>query len=399
MRLIARDDTILTAALIASTTIVFRQPLHSVLNAIHEVEARLNLDLFPALLLLIVAFSFHQYGKRAEARADARAATADALQARAQAHVLQQLMALSRALTTALDPRALRDVLATHLAGVAPKGVFWVLMRTGDQWEPVLYDEAATAPLDQLTKAAQRCTEEGAPADPACLPLRAGGAVVGVLGIAAGSSLSEAEQRALEAAAAVVAIGIRNMQLFQETRELSLRDTLTGCFNRGHALQTLEAELRRIRRSGTPLSVVMFDIDHFKEVNDRLGHLRGDELLASVGQRLKQTLRASDVRCRYGGDEFLLILPDTPLRGAQQVAEMVRRDMGAMSLDGAERVTISVGVAAAQPADRDASALIERADSALYRAKEAGRDRVAVAQTAALTEIPARDAPRVAYAG
>jgi diguanylate cyclase (GGDEF)-like protein len=397
MRLIARDDTILTAALIASTAIIFRQPLHDVLNAIHDVESRLNLDLFPALLLLIVAFGFHQYGKRAEARAAARTAMADAVQARAQAQVLQQLMALSRALATALELPALRGVLATHLPGIAPNGAFWVLVRRGEQWEVVLRSDAVDVPVDALVETAQRSIEEGAPPDPNCLPLRAGGTVVGVLGTTRGVALAESERRALEAAAAVVAIGIRNMQLFQETRELSLRDGLTGCFNRGHAIQTLDAELRRVSRSGTPLSIVMFDIDHFKAVNDQHGHLRGDELLAAVGRTLAQTLRASDVRCRYGGDEFLVILPDTALRGAQQVAEVIRRNIAALSVHAG--VTISAGVAAARPGDDDGAAVLERADAALYRAKEGGRNRVAVAPAPLLSEVSRRDGDRVACAG
>jgi diguanylate cyclase (GGDEF)-like protein len=400
MRLIARDDTILTAALIASTAIIFRQPLHDVLNAIHDVESRLNLDLFPALLLLIVAFSFHQYGKRVEARAAARTAMADAVQARAQAQVLQQLMALSRALTTALELPALRSVLATHLPGIAPNAAFWVLIRKGEQWEVVLHDEAVDVPVDALVETAQRSIEESVPPDPNCLPLRAGGTVVGVLGTARGVTLTESEQRALEAAAAVLAIGIRNMQLFQETRDLSLRDSLTGCFNRSHAIQTLTAELRRVSRTGTPLSVVMFDIDHFKAVNDQHGHLRGDELLAAVGRTLAQTMRASDVRCRYGGDEFLVILPDTPLRGARQVAEVIRRDIAALPFDaGDQRVTISVGVAAARPGDDNGAAVLERVDAALYRAKEGGRNRVAVAPAAVFNDVSVRDGNRIACAG
>jgi diguanylate cyclase (GGDEF)-like protein len=236
-------------------------------------------------------------------------------------------------------------------------------------------------PIDDLVQLAQRSAEPDASADAHCLPLRAGGVLVGVLGRRAGDLLGEAEQRAVEAAAAVIAIGIRNMQLFLEARELSLLDGLTGCLNRRHALQTLDSELRRVRRTGTPLSIVMFDLDHFKAVNDRYGHLRGDELLASVGATLSHVTRSSDVRCRYGGDEFLVILPDTPIAGAQQVAEGIRADVATLRIARDETVaaTISVGVAAAEPGELDATALIARADAALYRAK-AARNRVCVAQ-------------------
>jgi diguanylate cyclase (GGDEF)-like protein len=126
----------------------------------------------------------------------------------------------------------------------------------------------------------------------------------------------------------------------------------------------------------------MFDIDHFKTINDELGHLRGDDVLRAVGAQLTRVLRSTDVRCRYGGDEFLIILPDTPLIGAQQVAESVRREMTTLAMVVGGKnipVTVSVGVAAAGPAELGVTALIVRADEALYRAKRAGRDRCSVA--------------------
>jgi diguanylate cyclase (GGDEF)-like protein len=183
----------------------------------------------------------------------------------------------------------------------------------------------------------------------------------------------------------------RNVQLFLETREYSLRDGLTGCFNRGHSLETLDGELRRARRSRLPLSILMFDIDHFKTINDLMGHLRGDDLLRAVGAQLTRILRSTDVRCRYGGDEFLVILPDTPLIGAQQVAESVRREMAtlAMVMDGKTvPVTVSIGVAAATPEELGATALVKRADDALYQAKRAGRDRYSVAGAPAAPAAP-----------
>jgi diguanylate cyclase (GGDEF)-like protein len=201
---------------------------------------------------------------------------------------------------------------------------------------------------------------------------------VGVLGVQRGAGLSHEERRALGTAAAFVAIAVRNMGLFQATRDTSVRDSLTGCFRRGHALEVLDRELRRVRRSGRPLSILMFDIDHFKQVNDKFGHLRGDELLQRVGAQLTRVLRATDVPCRYGGDEFLVILPETPLLGAQQVAETLRREVAALSGDSdmsaGTPITISVGVAAAVPGELDVVAVIERADTALYRAKRQGRN-------------------------
>jgi diguanylate cyclase (GGDEF)-like protein len=175
---------------------------------------------------------------------------------------------------------------------------------------------------------------------------------------------------------------VRNVHLFLETREHSLRDGLTNCFNRTHGLETLELELRRARRMRQPLSILMFDIDHFKTINDQLGHLRGDDLLRAVGAQLTRVTRSTDVRCRYGGDEFLIILPDTHVLGAQQVAENLRREIGTLAMVAGDRrvaITASVGVAAASSAETGVTALIERADDALYRAKRSGRNRFCVA--------------------
>jgi two-component system cell cycle response regulator len=126
----------------------------------------------------------------------------------------------------------------------------------------------------------------------------------------------------------------------------------------------------------------MFDVDHFKAINDQLGHLRGDELLRRIGMQLTKVLRTSDLRCRYGGDEFLIILPETPALGAERVADGVRRELAAITIGGAHdarSITVSIGVATAGPEDRTPDLLIERADKALYRAKRNGRNRFAVA--------------------
>jgi diguanylate cyclase (GGDEF)-like protein len=210
-----------------------------------------------------------------------------------------------------------------------------------------------------------------------------GGKPVGIILIQETPALSVQDCRALEAAAALGAISIRNMQTLIETRENSLRDALTGCFNRAHAVETLNAELRRAQRARTPLSMMMFDVDKFKAVNDSYGHLAGDQLLAEVGKRLAELLRTSDVKCRYGGDEFLLILPDTPAGGARQLAESLRYELSRISVpvgDGEMTMTVSVGVVTAAKNEMDAKALISRADKALYRAKHAGRNRVYIAE-------------------
>ena len=139
----------------------------------------------------------------------------------------------------------------------------------------------------------------------------------------------------------------------------------------------IDTELRRARRSQMPVSLIMFDLDHFKEINDRYGHLCGDAVLAAVGARMREVLRGSDLKCRYGGEEFLVLLPETPLEGAKRVADTLRRELADMAVqwkDETLHVTASFGVTMALPSEIDTQALIGRADVALYRAKDQGRN-------------------------
>src|SRR6185503_13108022 len=144
----------------------------------------------------------------------------------------------------------------------------------------------------------------------------------------------------------------------------------------------IDAELRRARRSQTPVSMIMFDLDHFKDVNDRYGHLCGDAVLSAVGKRMKEVLRGSDLKCRYGGEEFLVLLPETPMHGARRVAESLRREIADNPIACGQdslTVTASFGVTQALPGEVNLQSLIARADAALYRAKEEGRNCVRVA--------------------
>jgi diguanylate cyclase len=181
----------------------------------------------------------------------------------------------------------------------------------------------------------------------------------------------------------LVGIAMRNVQLLVEATDNSLRDSLTGCFNRGHALHQLDAEMRRAKRAGRPLSLVIFDIDNFKGVNDEHGHLAGDTILAAVGHLLSRVLRVTDIKCRYGGDEFLIILPDTPLPGAKPVTEGLLKELATLRFEftgGTVSISASAGLAVSTPGQLGAIDLLARADEALYRAKRAGRNQVAVAE-------------------
>jgi diguanylate cyclase (GGDEF)-like protein len=171
-----------------------------------------------------------------------------------------------------------------------------------------------------------------------------------------------------------------------QLRDLSVRDPLTGLFNRRYLEETLEREVSRASRAGTPLTVLMLDIDHFKSYNDSYGHSVGDELLRQVGAVLRNATRGSDLACRYGGEEFILLLPEAAPPAGLARAEQIREQVGALRMTAGGRgvapVTFSIGLAAFPADGATGQALVQRADEALYAAKRAGRDRVMAASAA-----------------
>lgn len=165
-------------------------------------------------------------------------------------------------------------------------------------------------------------------------------------------------------------------RLEEELRRLSTTDALTSLHNRRHMDYILTTEHSRSNRTKTPFAVLMFDIDHFKQFNDTYGHEQGDRVLQAVARTFRDSLRKYDTACRYGGEEFIGILPHTNMEGATSVAERLRRDIEEMVVDGL-KVTISVGVAAYPETPVESSeSLVQAADKALYRSKEQGRNRV-----------------------
>jgi len=171
----------------------------------------------------------------------------------------------------------------------------------------------------------------------------------------------------------------RVAQQNRRLEEMGRTDGLTGLANRRKIFAVVEAELARHRRTGRPAVLVMLDIDRFKDINDRYGHPAGDEVLRGVADVLRQCCRATDMPSRYGGDEFLMLLPETDLRGAEEMALRVRRQLEVLAFAFAPnlRCTVSLGASAAKVDLTDVNAWIQRADAALYRAKAAGRDRFA----------------------
>jgi diguanylate cyclase len=170
-------------------------------------------------------------------------------------------------------------------------------------------------------------------------------------------------------------------QSLEAIRAESLTDPLTGLGNRKYFDRSIDAAVQNALDNGEPLSLLMFDIDHFKSFNDSYGHLTGDQVLRLVGLSLKQTIKGQDITARYGGEEFAVVLPNTALRQALTVADHIRRAVMAKELKKKStgeilgRVTISVGVSMLKPGD-DTDSLIERADACLYAAKRSGRNRV-----------------------
>jgi diguanylate cyclase (GGDEF)-like protein len=164
-------------------------------------------------------------------------------------------------------------------------------------------------------------------------------------------------------------------------RQKSIHDPLTGIFNRRLFEGRLREEERRAVRHYRPLSLLMIDVDDFKQYNDAHGHAKGDELLKALVAATAGALRTTDVLARYGGEEFVVLLPETDLPEAIRAGERVReavRDRFALENGGASTITVSVGVAAFSNAHPGDSSLIERADAAMYRAKQQGKDRVSV---------------------
>jgi diguanylate cyclase (GGDEF)-like protein len=313
---------------------------------------------------------------------------------------MERLVAFGQALARSLDDTSIRDVAAAHIPLLAPGRGAWAMVRPGVSarldgegrgW--LTLSVVGDSTPDARERTAMRALGETEPAvaasgDDVCFPMIVAGRPVGVLGVSAMPPLTDHQRSVLAAAAALLAVSLKNAELFREVHDNSVRDALTGCFNRQHALDVIDAELRRARRSQLPLSLVMFDLDHFKGVNDSHGHLGGDAVLASVGARMRAVLRGSDLKCRYGGEEFLVLLPDTPALGARRVAETLRRDIEEHPVawgGGEVVVTASFGVAPVLPGEVDALAVMARADAALYRAKQDGRNCVRSAEEPALS--------------
>jgi diguanylate cyclase (GGDEF)-like protein len=210
------------------------------------------------------------------------------------------------------------------------------------------------------------------------VPVRGEAGPVGFLTVFSRSSAHRFEEdavRELEELAQRAGPAIENARRFREARELADLDALTGLHNRRYFHETLAREVARAHRYERQLALVVFDLDDFKAINDRIGHLAGDAVLAEIAERIRDVVRTADVACRVGGDEFAVILPESSMTDADQLYHRLRGAVSSKAVGQAGRLNLSAGIAELTDED-DPTAFFERADEALYRAKELGKGQV-----------------------
>lgn len=214
-----------------------------------------------------------------------------------------------------------------------------------------------------------------------CLPLAVQGETLGLYCLEASAELDEKRSKSqgqlVMTVGEVIKVSLSNLKLREIMHEQATQDSLTGLFNRRYLHDILPRELHRAMRRNTPMCLAMLDIDHFKHINDTFGHEAGDLLLRELGMALCENVRKSDIVCRYGGEEFVLVFPDSSLEASREHLERVRASIKALHVRHGEQtvgtVTISIGIAQAPEHGRTAVELLRAADEAMYSAKHAGR--------------------------
>jgi diguanylate cyclase (GGDEF)-like protein len=380
MRLFGRNDIVLLGGLAVALFVLFSQPLQNLFDFVREIEDTYKVQLLPAFMILVALYSFHQMRKREEVRVAAMASARAAEEATARSEEMERLIAFGQAIARSLTEESIRAAAIAHVPLLAPERAVWALARSDGQWRPLLnVGNVAPGALEPAAKIALCEIDPPPGVEPefTCFPMIIAGTPVGVLGVAAKPGLADEQRRILTTAAALLAVALKNSELFREVVESNVRDPLTSCVTRRHGMGIFQTELRRARRSQLPMSLIVFDLDHFKGINDRYGHLAGDAVLGAVGARMNAVLRGSDLKCRYGGEEFMILLPDTPAQGAHRVAETLRREIESSGIawnDEMLKITASFGITSITPGEMDPLAAIARADEALYRAKQDGRN-------------------------
>ena len=283
----------------------------------------------------------------------------------AESRPWEAVLRFAQELNASADMDRVQAAVARTLPEVLGTRDVWVVTRFGTRQRMIVPEGRRTPMLNS-------------PREWMTFPLVVESATVGVLGIGLGPSrLSEPKRRVALEVASLLAHALRNSDSFERMREESTIDGITGCLTRAEGIARLEVELNRTQRTGRALALLLLDLDNFKAINDQFGHPCGDAVLAAIGRIIMQSLRTIDVRCRWGGEEFLIALPDTPLKPATTVAESLRRRISEARIEyqgAVVQTTASVGITLAGPGDIDRHNLLVRADAALYRAKHDGRN-------------------------
>lgn len=215
-----------------------------------------------------------------------------------------------------------------------------------------------------------------------CIPMGTRGEPIGLLYLVFEDPwrLTPEKRELAETAAQPIAVALANLQVRERLQTLSFADALTGLYNRRYLEATLERELNRCAREGKSIGIIFLDIDHFKQINDSFGHETGDKVLTAIGTYLKKNTRQSDIACRYGGEEFVLVFLDSCLEDTRKRAEKLRQGIRELELTREHpelrSISVSIGVSAFPEHGTTAAELFRVADEGLYRAKRSGRDRV-----------------------
>jgi diguanylate cyclase (GGDEF)-like protein len=273
----------------------------------------------------------------------------------------------THALFAAQTSVQLRRVIAEHLPTLLGTRSAWVSTYVVGRRQFIAPEDQRGTPEQLLSGEFQEWTT---------VTLYAGREAVGLMGVDSETARRRRVRDVVRAIAPLIGQAIHNAHYVDSLREASLMDALTGAATRREGLARLNAELKRAQRTGTSMAVMLLDLDRFKSINDRSGHAMGDAVLSAVGQTLARTLRASDIRCRWGGEEFLVVLPEIDVQRAQVVATGLLRNIAATTVPtahGPVGTTTSIGLTMTRPGEKDVEAIIHRADVALYRAKNGGR--------------------------
>ena len=326
---------------------------------------------------------------------------------------LNAIYQATSALLSTLDlNRLLKTILDAALQALPQAGKGLLLLREDDHtiwnikaavgWDVVPDPDVLTSPLSEpMEKAAQKkefmivkekfqvnansngnnpweIIEEG----PILLgPLYLNKALIGFLVLSTPNSevIQDMDLKLWEAFGATATAAIHNAQLHQKVQQLALTDPLTGLHNRRGFTVLASQQIKQAQRYKAPLVVMMIDLDHFKQVNDQYGHQAGDQVLVEVTRRMRSTLRESDILGRYGGEEFVVLLPDTDHKEGKQIGKRLLETVRDRPIDthqGQIPLTISIGMTVYDEWEASLKTMLEKSDAALYRAKEAGRDQI-----------------------